>query len=164
MSPPVQELPTAYKPVRLSDCQKTTVLSLRDPEGVVAISQNHLASCMYSGEYETFLLDCHVASLLAMTCRGLFRHAGAGICPRRPRKRRTVQTNRFVRTRQFLHRRGDVCERRLRREKRAKRSGRIKAIGKRALPAQTEPLIQQNMPPPYIVARVTACRWKKKTP
>ena len=44
---------------------------------------------------------------------------------------------------------GDVCERRLRREKRAKRSGRIKAIGKRALPAQTEPLIQQNMSPPY---------------
>ena len=37
-----------------SDCQKTTALSLRDPEGVVAISQNHLASCMYSGEYETF--------------------------------------------------------------------------------------------------------------
>ena len=30
---------------------------------------------MYSGKYETFLLDCHVASLLAMTCRGLFRHA-----------------------------------------------------------------------------------------
>ena len=64
----------------------TTVLSLRDPEGVVAISQNHLASCMYSGEYETFLLDCtrrgyaasvtlvprerlryRVAALLAMT-------------------------------------------------------------------------------------------------
>ena len=45
---------------------------------------------------------------------------------------------------------GDVCERRLRREKRAKRSGRIKAIGKRALPAQTEPLIQQNMSQPYI--------------
>ena len=34
----------------------TTVLSLRDPEGVVAISQNHLASCMYSGEYETFFI------------------------------------------------------------------------------------------------------------
>ena len=84
-----------------ADCQKTTVLSLRDPEGVVAISQNHLASCMYSGKYETFLLDCtrrgyaasvtlvprerlryHVASLLAMTCRGLFRHAAAGTCPR----------------------------------------------------------------------------------
>ena len=59
----------------VSDCQKTTALSLRDSEGVVAISQNNLASCMYSGEYETFLLDCHVASLLAMTCRGLFRHA-----------------------------------------------------------------------------------------
>ena len=66
---------------------------MRDPEGVVAISQNHLAYCMYSGEYET-ILDCtrrgyaasvtlvprerlryHVASLLAMTRRGLFRHA-----------------------------------------------------------------------------------------
>ena len=46
-------------------------------------------------------------------------------------------------------RRGDVCERRLRRKKRAKRSGGIKAIGKRASPAQTEPLIQQNMSPPY---------------
>ena len=44
---------------------------------------------------------------------------------------------------------GDVCERRLRRKKRAKRSGGIKAIGKRASPAQTEPLIQQNMSPPY---------------
>ena len=37
----------------------TTVLSLRDPEGVVAISQNHLASCMYSGEYETFSIRLH---------------------------------------------------------------------------------------------------------
>ena len=46
-------------------------------------------------------------------------------------------------------RRGDVCERRLRREKRAKRSGRIKAIGKQAVPAQTEALIQQNMSTPY---------------
>ena len=45
---------------------------------------------------------------------------------------------------------GDVCERRLRRKKRAKRSGGIKAIGKRASPAQTEPLIQQNMSQPYI--------------
>ena len=47
---------------------------------------------------------------------------------------------------------GDVCERRLWRMKRAKRSGRIKAIGKRALPALTEPLIQQvrGMPHPYI--------------
>ena len=44
---------------------------------------------------------------------------------------------------------GDICERRLRRKKRAKRSGGIKAIGKRASPAQTEPLIQQNMSPPY---------------
>ena len=46
-------------------------------------------------------------------------------------------------------RRGDACERRLWRRKRAKRSGGIKAIGKRASPAQTEPLIQQNMSPPY---------------
>ena len=44
---------------------------------------------------------------------------------------------------------GDVCERRLWREKRAKRSGRIKAIDKRALPAQAELLIQQNMSPPH---------------
>ena len=76
----------------------TTVLSLRDPEGVVAISQNHLASCMYSGEYETFLLDCtrrgyaasvtlvprerlryHVAALLAMTRKGnLIFHCETG--------------------------------------------------------------------------------------
>ena len=46
-------------------------------------------------------------------------------------------------------RRGDVCERRLWREERAKRSGRIKAIGERASHAMTEPLIQQNMSPPY---------------
>ena len=46
-------------------------------------------------------------------------------------------------------RRGDACECRLWRKKRAKRSGGIKAIGKRASPAQTEPLIQQNMSPPY---------------
>ena len=39
---------------------------------------------------------------------------------------------------------GDVCERRRWRMKRAKRSGRIKAIGKQALPAQTEPLMQQD--------------------
>ena len=44
---------------------------------------------------------------------------------------------------------GDVCERRLWRMKRAKRSGRIKAIGERASHAMTEPLIQQNMSPPY---------------
>ena len=49
-------------------------------------------------------------------------------------------------------RRGDACERRLWRKKRARRSGRIKAIGKRASPTQTEPLIQQNMSPPYIGA------------
>ena len=129
--------------------KKTIVLSLRDPAGVVAaqplaalppygcgvplagaISQNNFASCMFSGEYEIFLirealnesaravserfchelrfenrrntlcisrfsnrkvgtkdplsaaadlfrasLDCHVAALLAMTRRGLFRHA-----------------------------------------------------------------------------------------
>ena len=115
---------------QLSDCQKTIVLSLRDPAGVAAISQNNFASCMFSGEYEIFLirealnksakavserfchelrfenrrntlcisrfsnrqvavkdplsaaadlfrgsLDCHVAALLAMTRRGLFRHA-----------------------------------------------------------------------------------------
>ena len=52
---------------------------------------------------------------------------------------------------------GDVCERRLRREKRAKRSGRIKAIGKRAVPAQTEPLIQQIISPPYRDARRYLC-------
>ena len=134
------------------DCQKTIVLSLRDPAGVVAaqplaalppygcgvplagaISQNNIASCMFSGKYEIFLirealnksaravserfcselrfenrrntlcisrfsnrkvgtkdplsaaadlfrasLDRHVAALLAMTRRGLFRHAEAG--------------------------------------------------------------------------------------
>ena len=46
-------------------------------------------------------------------------------------------------------RRGDACERRLWRRKRARRSGRIKATDKWALPTQTEPLIQQNMSPPY---------------
>ena len=133
----------------IADCQKTIVLSLRGPAGVMAaqplaalppygcgvplagaISQNNFASCMFSGEYEIFLirealnksaravsegfcsklrfenrrntlcisrfsnrkvgtkdplsaaadlfgdsLDCHVAALLAMTRRGLFRHA-----------------------------------------------------------------------------------------
>ena len=58
-----------------TDCQKTIVLSLRDPAGVVAaqplaalppygcgvplagaISQNNFASCMFSGEYEIFLI------------------------------------------------------------------------------------------------------------
>ena len=46
-------------------------------------------------------------------------------------------------------RRGDACERRLWRRKRARRSGRIKATDKWALPTQTEPLIQQDMSPPY---------------
>ena len=41
---------------KCSDCQKTIVLSLRDPAGVVAISQNNFASCMFSGEYGTFLI------------------------------------------------------------------------------------------------------------
>ena len=54
-----------------------------------------------------------------------------------------IRTNSFVcAVRRFAV--GDVCERRLWRMKRAKRSGRIKAIGKQALPAQTEPLIQQE--------------------
>ena len=62
-----------------------------------------------------------------------------------------MRTSLFIRTVCHLRGRrgGDVCERRLRRKKRAKRSGGIKAIGKRASPAQTEPLIQQNMSPPY---------------
>ena len=42
--------------IYISDCQKTIVLSLRDPAGVVAISQNNFASCMFSGEYEVFLI------------------------------------------------------------------------------------------------------------
>ena len=54
-------------------------------------------------------------------------------------------------------RRGDVCERRLWREERAKRSGRIKAIGERASHAMTEPLIQQNMPPPYRGSATDGC-------
>ena len=41
---------------KCSDCQKTIVLSLRDPAGVVAISQNNFASCTFSGEYGTFLI------------------------------------------------------------------------------------------------------------
>ena len=54
-----------------------------------------------------------------------------------------IRTNSFVcAVRRFAV--GDVCERRLWRMKRAKSSGRIKAIGKQALPAQTEPLIQQD--------------------
>ena len=61
-------------------------------------------------------------------------------------------------------RRGDVCERRLRRKKRAKRSGGIKAIGKRASPAQTEPLIQQNMSPPYRNARNIVKNLKSLSP
>ena len=36
--------------------KKTIVLSLRDPAGVVAISQNNFVSCMFSGEYEIFLI------------------------------------------------------------------------------------------------------------
>ena len=56
-----------------------------------------------------------------------------------------------------LTRNGDVCERRLRRIKRAKRSGRIKAIGKRALHAMTEPLIQQGEACPIPTA-VYRCR------
>ena len=55
-------------------------------------------------------------------------------------------------------RRGDVCERRLWREERAKRSGRIKAIGERASHAMTEPLIQQNMSPPYRRFSIDICR------
>ena len=51
--------------------------------------------------------------------------------------------------RRLRGRRGDACERRLWRRKRARRSGRIKATDKWALPTQTEPLIQQNMSPPY---------------
>ena len=167
-----------------SDCQKTIVLSLRDPAGVVAaqplaalppygcgvplagaISQNNFASCMFSGEYEIFLirealnksaravsegfcselrfenrrntlcisrfsnrkvgakdplsaaadlfrasLDCtrkgyaasvtlvprerlrnHVAALLAMTRRGLFRHAEHRRCVRFCSRRRSVR-------------------------------------------------------------------------
>ena len=42
--------------LQVSDCQKTIVLTLRDPAGVVAISQNNFASCMFSGEYEIFLI------------------------------------------------------------------------------------------------------------
>ena len=64
----------------------TTVLSLRDPEGVVAISQNHLASCMYSGEYETFLLDCtrstrkgHAASVALLRRERLRRGYAASV-------------------------------------------------------------------------------------
>ena len=64
--------------------------------------------------------------------------------PRRPACRSCrLRANLFVcAVRRFAV--GDVCERRLWRMKRAKRSGRIKAIGKQALPAQTEPLIQQD--------------------
>ena len=43
----------------LTDCQKTIVLSLQDPAGVAAISQNNFASCMFSGEYEIFLIRLH---------------------------------------------------------------------------------------------------------
>ena len=95
-------------------------------------------------------MDCHVAALLAMTggvptyvilrrlCRGnLMEELWSGyglVClfclPLRGR-------------------RGDACERRLWRRKRARRSGRIKATDKWALPTQTEPLIQQDMSPPY---------------
>ena len=53
----------------------------------------------------------------------------------------------------LCRRRGDACERRLWRRKRARRSGRIKATDKWALPTQTEPLIQQDMSPPYRNAR-----------
>ena len=81
-----------------------------------------------------------------IVCKREFLHEIAAT----PLGSRNDRVGRFVHGWRFLHRRGDVCERRLRREKRAKRSGRIKAIGKRALPAQTEPLIQQNMSPPYI--------------
>ena len=45
--------------LQVSDCQKTIVLTLRDPAGVVAISQNNFSSCMFSGKYEFFKLDCH---------------------------------------------------------------------------------------------------------
>ena len=69
-----------------------------------------------------------------------------------------LRTNSFLPTAcRFAVGGGDVCERRLRREKRAKRSGRIKAIGKRAVPAQTEPLIQQIMSTPYRDARRYLC-------
>ena len=73
----------------------------------------------------------------------------AGTCPRRVQE--LPSTYKLVHACCLPLRglRGDACERRLRRKKRAKRSGGIKAIGKRASPAQTEPLIQQNMSLPY---------------
>ena len=61
---------------RPSDCQKTIVLSLRDPAGVVAILQICFVFYIIFCEYGTFLIRLpRRLRLLAMTHRRLFRHA-----------------------------------------------------------------------------------------
>ena len=40
--------------LQVSDCQKTIVLTFRDPAGVVAISQNNFASCMFLAHTKFF--------------------------------------------------------------------------------------------------------------